>query len=761
MRPFEMISVLNKPNGTGNIFRNGLLVLILALGSTVARGQYFIQLGDSAGKSVDGAIVNIIPVDVADPYRSAKLLYSNEKGMVNSPVGGRCLVRVDAESFAFYEDTLVLTEKAAVAIKLDVRAFTTEETVVTAIYEPTTADKTVPKVKIIDAKRIQAQGAVTLKDVLSNELNVRLKQDNILGSSLSLQGIGGQNIKILIDGVPMVGRMDGNIDLSQINLNNIERIEIIEGPMSVMYGTDALGGIINLITKKTGKHSLEGNLNTYYETNGNYNADGRLAFKSKKNTSVQVSGGRNFFDGFGEYGLRNRQQQWKPKEQYFADAIVGFSIKKSNHRFQSQFFHELLLNRGEPVILPYSAYAYDNYFYTTRFNNSLFSDFTLKNGARIQFINSLAYFERQSLQKRRDLLTLEDKLTQGATDQDTSVFWLQMHRGTYTQTVSKKFSFQAGYDINIETGTGRRMEGNKQTLGDYALYATAEYKPMPRLVLRPGLRASYNTAYGSPVTPSFNFKYDISRKMLVRGSYARGFRAPALKELYLFFVDVNHNIQPAKDLQAELSDNYTLSGVYSQNFKKFRLRIEPGFFHNHIYNMISLAMVDASKQLYSYVNIGEYSNAGANFSAEIRSDKVSLQAGAAYTGIKNYLPGTEPYSSTVEYRASAGYTFDTKTQLSVFYKYNGEVPGYAIDGNNQVYQTYIQAYSMADVSVTQPFFKNRISLVVGSRNIFDVKTINYNAPTGGAHTGGGNGMNIGMGRSYFMNVRIFLFNQAK
>ncbi|HYG14159.1 MAG TPA: TonB-dependent receptor [Bacteroidia bacterium] len=761
MRPFEIFSVFSKRNSSGNIFRNGLLVIILALGSTAVRGQYFIQLGDSAGKAIDGAIVNVIPVDVANPYKSAKLLFSDEKGTVNSPIGGRCLVRIDAENFAFYEDTLVLTKNAAVVIKLEERTFITDETVVTAIYEPTTTDKTVPKVKIIDAKRIQAQGAVTLKDVLSNELNVRLKQDNILGSSLSLQGIGGQNIKILIDGVPMIGRMDGNIDLSQINLNNIERIEIIEGPMSVMYGTDALGGIINLITKKTGKHSLEGNLNTYYETTGNYNIDGRLAFKSRRNTSVQVSGGRNFFDGFGEHGLRGRQQQWKPKEQYFADAIVGFNIKKSNHRFQSQYFHELLLNRGEPVILPYSAYAYDNYFYTTRINNSLFSNFTLKNGARVQLINSLAYFERQNIQQRRNLLTLEDKLTQGQDDHDTSVFWLQLHRGTYTQAVNKKFSFQAGYDINIETGTGQRIEGHKQTLGDYAVYATAEYKPWTRLVLRPGLRASHNTAYGSPVTPSFNLKYDISTKMLVRASYARGFRAPALKELYLFFVDVNHNIQPAKDLQAELSDNYTVSGVYSQNFRGFRLRIEPGLFHNRIYNMISLAIVDASSQLYSYVNIGEYSNAGANLSAELKSEKVTLQAGAAFTGIKNYLPGTEPYSTTTEYRASAGYTFDTKTQVSVYYKYNGKVPGFALDANNQVYQTFIQPYAMADVSVTQPFLKGQINLVVGSRNVFDVKTINYNAPTGGAHTGGGSSMNIGMGRSYFMNVRIFLFNQAK
>ena len=67
---------------------------------------------------------------------------------------------------------------------------------------------------------------------------------------MSVQGLSGENVKILIDGVPVVGRLNGNVDLSQINLTNIERVEIVEGPLSVNYGTNALAGTINLITKK-------------------------------------------------------------------------------------------------------------------------------------------------------------------------------------------------------------------------------------------------------------------------------------------------------------------------------------------------------------------------------------------------------------------------------------------------------------------------------------------------------------------------------
>ena len=740
-----------------------ITLFITALSTASANGQFFIKVADSDAKPVADAIVFVIPQNVENPYKLAKSFYTDANGIATSTIGGLCVIEISGDGFTTVKDTAKLISGATLNISLNQLVFSASEVVVTGQYEVTTADKSVSKIKIIDAKRMEAQGAVNLKDVLSNELNVRMKQDNILGSSLSLQGISGQNVKILIDGVPMIGRLDGNIDLSQINLNNIERIEIIEGPMSVMYGTDALGGVINLITKKTTKHSVEGNVNSYYETAGNYNLDARVAFKTKKRATVQVSGGRNFFDGFGETGIRGRVQQWKPKEQYFADAIIGFNIKNSTHRIQSIAFDELLLSRGEPVFRPYSVYAFDNYFYTRRFNNSLFSDFKLRNGGHIQITSSYSWFRRHNIQKRRDLLTLEDTQTQGATDHDTSIFTLVMSRGTYTQQVNRKLGYQLGYDVNVENGKGRRIQGNCQSVGDYAAYATFEYRPLSRLVLRPGIRASYNTRYGSPITPSFNTKYTINSKLNLRASYARGFRAPSIKELNLFFVDINHNIQPNSNLKAELSDNVNVSLQYNTTFKnEVSLKIEPSVFYNDIRNMISLAVVDPVKQLYNYVNIGQYSNAGANLSAEVKVKNISLQAGTSLTAVKNYFSANiSQYNTTKEYRVNIGYTLpQSGTSFNIFYKYNGRVPGYALNGNNEVIQTFVQSYSMADVSVSQSFLNKRITLVVGARNLLNVGNISYNAPAG-AHSGNSNSMAIGMGRTFFTNIRIHLFNPNK
>ena len=121
--------------------------------------------------------------------------------------------------------------------------------VVTAQYAPTDVKNAVHEVKVIKAQTIQEQGFNNLAEVLTQQLNLRVNADLALGNGLQIQGIGGENVQVMIDGVPVIGRLNGNIDLSQINLNDVERIEIIEGAMSAQYGSNAAGGVIKIITK--------------------------------------------------------------------------------------------------------------------------------------------------------------------------------------------------------------------------------------------------------------------------------------------------------------------------------------------------------------------------------------------------------------------------------------------------------------------------------------------------------------------------------
>ncbi len=145
--------------------------------------------------------------------------------------------------------------------------------VVTAQFSPKRLDQSIYKVKVIDNSSVEKKGATNLSELISNELNFSPVRDAALGSSVRIQGLGGEHVKILVDGVPMVGRQNGILDLSQINVSSIDHIEIVEGPMSVVYGSNAMAGVINIITKENHRQSLTAGVEGYYETVGVYDFD--------------------------------------------------------------------------------------------------------------------------------------------------------------------------------------------------------------------------------------------------------------------------------------------------------------------------------------------------------------------------------------------------------------------------------------------------------------------------------------------------------
>lgn len=644
-----------------------------------------------------------------------------------------------------------------------------DEVVITAQYEPTAADQAIQKIRIIDKEKIQQMGAVNLRDVLTNQLNVRLQQDNVLGSSMSLQGVSGENVKILVDGVPVIGRQNGNIDLSQINMNNVERIEFIEGPLSVQYGTNALAGTINIITKRSLTKKITAGVTSYYESIGTYNLTGDVTFSQKKN-SLQVSGGRNYFDGWNSSDApfkiskshladSTRFQQWKPKEQYFASAAYQYSFKKIDVGVKSAYFDESIINRGYPRA-PYAESTFDDHYYTKRLDNSVFLKGRLSPNWSVNALTAYNYYNRVKRTVYKDLTTLDETLSANSSDQDTSRFTQLMTRASFIHSVqNSKINYELGYDANYQSAFGKRIENQVQYMGDYAAFITSEYKTIPRLVIKPGLRYAYNTVYKTPLIPSLNVKWNLSDNHTLRASYARGFRAPDLKELYFLFVDINHNIIGNSSLKAEQSDNFSVSYNYNRDIKKCRVKFDASAFYNSIFNMITLAQVTGTE--YSYINVGRFKTQGFQLGNTLNFKRLIIQTGFNYTGryndpaISAHLP---EYSYSPEVLANATYKLiRSKTSIAVFYKYNGRLPGYALT-ESQVTRTFISAYQLMDATVSQFFWKDKINITIGCKNIFDVKNIGTSLSTGGVHSSASTSVPFSTGRNYFIKLA---FNFSK
>lgn len=619
-----------------------------------------------------------------------KFIFPTNKKIVDSV---SYTIEVKSIGFITHNNKLIGAEiNKLTTINLKPDSLSLNEVVITAQYEPTIAEASIQKIRIIDKEKTQQMGAVNLRDVLTNQLNVRLQQDNILGCNINLQGVSGENVKILMNGVPMIGRLNGNIDLSQINMNNVERIEIIEGPLSVQYGTNALAGTINIITKKS-KHQTETiGITSYYESIGVYNLTDDLTV-SKNKHSLQLSGGRNYFDGWNpkdelfyipkpHIADSTRYKQWKAKEQYFGTFAYQYQFKKANLGFKSDYFSEKISNRGLPRA-PYAETSFDDYYFTKRFDNSIQLNAKVSKTWSVISTSSYNYYSRVKKTYFKDLTTLDEQLSGNTSDQDTSRFSLIMSRASFIHNKdSASLNYELGYDFNHETA----LENKTQAMGAYALFATAEYKLIKQLVFKPGLRYAYNTNYKSPLIPSLNIKWDLATKHKVRGSYARGFRAPTIKELYFYFVDINHNIRGNENLKAEYSNNYALSYNFSTPIKNINYKLDINLFYNDIYNLITLAQTTNTE--YSYINIGKHKTIGVQIGNTIKYKEFTTQLGFNYTGRYNELSEMQQlpqFNYSPEVQCNLAYRFKKqKTTITVFYKYNGKLPSYVLINNDVV-----------------------------------------------------------------------------
>lgn len=626
------------------------------------------------------------------------------------------------------------------------------DVVVTSQYSGRSARSAVEKIEIIDAKQLESRSIFNLREAVLHRMNVQVRQDNSTGSAMSLMGISGQNVKIMIDGVPVIGRLDGNIDLSQINLNDIERIEVIEGPVSTNYGTNALAGVINIITKKDKAKGFDGNAETYYESAGYYNLTLNAATTVGK-TGVRLSGGRNFFEGWSPEDA-GRWQLWKPKEQYWGRLILNRRIGGFDVFLRSEYFNEFLLNRGRPLT-PYFETAFDEHFRTVRADQQLQFKKTVAKGREIDGFVAYNFYNRKRNSYFRDLVEVSQEPLQTSGSNDTTRFDAFRSRSTYSfSSPGSRLNYQLGYDAVHEIASGLRIENGTQSMTDLALFGSAEYRLSSRFVAKPGVRLSWNSGYQAPVIPMLSLRYGKGN-YVYRASWSRGFRAPDLKELYIFFVDVNHNVQGNPELQAESSDNFLFSLSGTRQLKKGFLKPSVSAFYNQISDKINLANIRSD--LYTYVNIDEFRSAGGRLNVEWVDELTRISGGIGLTAVNNGLEvNGGKYYHYFESNAAFSREFGS-TSVTLSAKHNGAQQIYVIDAESQeVTQRETRAYTLTDLQISQKLYKNKIQCSGGIKNLMNVGNIQSITAVGGAHGSESVAIPIGTGRSFFVRIRYSL-----
>jgi outer membrane receptor for ferrienterochelin and colicins len=680
------------------------------------------------------------------------------EGTVTNEVNEISKIAISYMGYTTYKDTIHPGQ--SVEVELFPKLLNMDEVVITAQYTPERADKSIYKVEVINARQIEQKAATNMADLLKDQSTMQVTQQGVLGTSLRIQGMSGENVKFLQDGVPLIGRMNGNFDLNQINLFNVDHVEVIEGPMSVIYGSNALAGVINIITRENKTSLFNATASAYTESVGVYNFDGAVSVNRKKH-GFSIDGGRNFFQGYSPVDT-SRSQTFKPRRQYFFDGYYTYTTKVVKVKFSGDYFNELLLDKG-PLQSPYFETAFDNHFTTVRYSVRGDAAVKLPKNHFINVVGSWSGYTRVRETFYKNLTTLNENVVQQSWAQDTTSINNLIGRGTYAKSNPEhKFNYQAGFDISFESGTGEKIEGNKQEIGDYAAFMSLKWDPVKSLSLQPGIRLIYNTKYDAPLVYALSAKWNITEPLSLRFSYSRGFRAPSIKELYLTFVDANHKVYGNPDLKAEQSNNFNLSLNWAAETRKVAWSMDMTGFYNLIQNVILMAQIGNSLE-YRNENISLYKSAGVQFGCSYSVyPAFKLQLGIAETGITGSPDASiayDPFKWSTEITLSPSYRFiKPDLTLSIYYKYTGSSPQLMFD-NKILTWGWIDPYNTMDFTASKGLWNNRIRLATGIKNIFNTTSI-PSTGSGGAHSGGSGSTNIGWGRTVFLKLS-FQFNQYK
>jgi len=665
-----------------------------------------------------------------------------------------------------------------------------EKVVITGQFEPQSIKRSVHNVRVISQADIQNLGAVNLGDVLNQYVNISVRPSGASGrSTISMFGLDASYFKILVDNVPLVNEngLGNNIDLSQINLNDIEQIEIIEGSMGVTHGANAVSGILNIITKKSAHKKWEIATTIQEETigqeykifdQGRHIQALKVGHNVDENWYVSAGGNRNDFRGFlGDFNGKHhrfndgkRGYNWLPKEQYQANALINY--RKDNFRLFYKFelldehinYYQNSVGSGYSSALGSYRYGSDARYFTDRIYNHL-------NGVG-QLFSKINYNISVSYQtQKRETETFRYNITHDVEtnnikrkNQSMDVLY---STGTFTNFFqSEKINLQLGYELVNNKGFSLVEDENQtikevsKNIDNYDVFAVSELRFNDRLSLRPGFRYSFQSMFDNQYAFSLGGRHLYENGYETRISVGRSYRTPEFSELYSKLIFSGHYFIGNENLIPEKSTSFEASGRKSTFFQSGATLFNNVMVsYTNIDGRIESALVgsDGGTPIYQMININEYKSINASTTNQFSFDNWNVSLGFSSTWISQVINNNEIKTDDrflFNFNMNTGVSYfipKWKTTLSAYYKHVGKAQQWVVGGGNYVISD-IESHGFLDASIRKTFLENKIELTIGARNILDITDIKQTKVNEGQAHPTSSEIMLGYGRSYFVKL---------
>ena len=569
------------------------------------------------------------------------------------------------------------------------------EVVVTGTKSEKTLKNVPVLTQVISARKMLELGITNVTDALATMVPGLNVSHNGTLVTVTLQGMDAKYVLFLIDGERIAGEVDGDINYSMLNLQDIDHIEIIKGASSSLYGSNAIGGVINIITKKINE-PFDAKFYSRYSKYNELYSGGSIALKKGiigSRTSINFSR----TDGYDVTPETPHDWTQNPYNSY--QISQKFEITPSSKLSFTPYFTYYQFERGNVSARPV---------------HDLYAD--LSGGLKGQYYFGKSSIDFSYYRDRYNTYTILEQLNN---KRDTASFdFIQTFRTQGNFHISDRNSLTAGVEYNTERLFSTRVEGGLKNASEAVFYLQEDIRFGKRWELIAGIRTGSHSNYGFNAAPKISamFKQGF---LNFRASAGTGFRSPALKELYFsfdhfgeFLVEGNPQLKPE-------SSKY-ISG--SIEFSKPWNNSSVSIYRNLLSDMITERIIiipDAVETTYQYENVASASVNGIDLLSKQKVFKgVWLSAGYTYVHALDKETGLQLYNTAKHSgNISLDYNFKKKN-YSFTAQVHCQLMGERIYLNADGTTGYDRPFSNWRFTISQEYKWLRIS--TGLDNIFGI-----------------------------------------
>lgn len=500
--------------------------------------------------------------------------------------------------------------------------------IVTAARREQRLADAVVETELISRAELERTGATDVAAALVERSGLQLDGGVPAGAGVQMRGFDSRRVLVLVDGQPLIGRVNGNLDLSRLPLSSIERVEIVKGPQSILYGSEALGGVVNLITRSAPESGTTGSLTLLSGSQGRREASAEGGWRRGALAATADAGARQvdlapgLSGDAGTYARRwngGARLRWESETGAWAEGSVLGIDERQRYR-TGQLFH---------------------------FGDNTQLGVRLASGreiglARLSATLSASSFDHLSRSSTRDVPASDS----GARDQQRLVQGELLWNGVIGSTL-----IDAGVALRHESIEADRLTAETHDLFGVEPFAQATVT-LGALNVSPGVRLSWNERWGDFVAPRLAVMLRASESLAFRGSVGRGFRAPDFKELYLRFVNdaAGYAVMGNPDLRPEHSTSFSLGAEWNRGRSYARATA----FANEYRDFIETGAPDVPGT-YTYSNVARGWTRGVELESGVLAGSWRLDGGADLLRTRDVSTDT-PLLGRPEYTLRLGAT---------------------------------------------------------------------------------------------------------